>query len=133
MVIPQSAVIPLPGPAYAVTNSEKDGMAMRNGRVRVFLLRRRAVAAVGALVLAGAIFWAVSYPAGTPASAVQRQLPIYSVEREQKMCSVSFDAAWGDAKVRQFTKNCRTSLLCFYDSINASYLQQNLIRKVEAL
>ena len=33
---------------------------MRNGRVRVFLLRRRAVAAVGALVLAGAIFWAVS-------------------------------------------------------------------------
>ena len=109
MVIPQSAVIPLPGPAYAVTNSEKDGMAMRNGRVRVFLLRRRAVAAVGALVLAGAIFWAVSYPAGTPASAVQRQLlirrqlPIYSVEREQKMCSVSFDAAWGDAKVRQFS------------------------------
>ena len=100
MVIPQSAVIPLPGPAYAVTNSEKDGMAMRNGRVRVFLLRRRAVAAVGALVLAGAIFWAVSYPAGTPASAVQRQLPIYSVEREQKMCSISFDAAWGDAKVR---------------------------------
>lgn len=96
MVIPQSAVIPLPGPAYAVTNSEKDGMAMRNGRVRVFLLRRRAVTAVGALVLAGAIFWAVSYPAGTPASAVQRQLPIYSVEREQKMCSVSFDAAWGN-------------------------------------
>lgn len=96
MVIPQSVVIPLPGPAYAVTNSEKDGMAMRNGRVRVFLLRRRAVAAVGALVLAGAIFWAVSYPAGTPASAVQRQLPIYSVEREQKMCSVSFDAAWGN-------------------------------------
>ncbi len=39
----------------------------------------------------------------------------------------------GDAKVRQFTENCRTSLLCFYDSINASYLQQNLIRKVEAL
>lgn len=76
---------------------------MRNGRVRVFLLRRRAVASVGALVLAGAIFWAVSYPAGTPASAVQRQLPIYSVEREQRMCSVSFDAAWGDAKVRQFS------------------------------
>ena len=103
MVIPQSAVIPLPGPAYAVTNSEKDGMAMRNGRVRVFLLRRRAGAAVGALVLAGAIFWAVSYPAGTPASAAQRQLPIYSVERQQKMCSVSFDAAWGDAKVRQLS------------------------------
>lgn len=48
---------------------------MRNGRVRVFLLRRRAVAAVGALVLAGAIFWAVSYPAGTPASAVRLRAP----------------------------------------------------------
>ena len=37
----------------------------------------------------------------------------------------------GDAKVRQFTENCRTSLLCFYDSINASYLQQNLVQKSE--
>ena len=74
---------------------------MRNGRVRIFLLRRRAVAAVGALVLAGAIFWAVSYPAGTPASAAQRQLPIYSVEREQKMCSVSFDAAWGNEDTQE--------------------------------
>ena len=36
----------------------------------------------------------------------------------------------GDAKVRQFTENCRTLLLCFYDSINASYLQQNLAQKV---
>ena len=35
----------------------------------------------------------------------------------------------GDAKVRQFTENCRTSLLYFYDSINASYLQQNLVQK----
>jgi len=103
MVIPQSAVIPLPGPAYAVTNSEKDGMAMRNGRVRVFLLRRRAVAAVGALVLAGALFWAGSYPAGAPAPPLQRQLPVSRVGRGQKMCSVSFDAAWGDAKVRQFS------------------------------
>ena len=35
----------------------------------------------------------------------------------------------GDAKVRQFTENCRTSLLCFYDSTNVSYLQQNLVQK----
>ena len=37
----------------------------------------------------------------------------------------------GDVKVRQFTENCRTSLLCFYDSINVSYLQQNLVQKSE--
>ena len=25
------------------------------------------------------------------------------VERSQKVCAISFDAAWGDAKVRQFS------------------------------
>ena len=69
---------------------------MGKGKVRVFLLRRRAVAALGALVLAGAIFYVVSYPPSVTASSAQRQLPIYCVEREQKMCSVSFDAAWGN-------------------------------------
>ena len=68
---------------------------MRNGRVRVFLLRRRAVAALGALVLAGAIFYVVSCPPSIMASSAQRQLPIYCVERDQKVCSISFDAAWG--------------------------------------
>lgn len=70
---------------------------MGKGKVRVFLLlRRRAVAALGALVLAGAIFYVVSCPPSIVASSAQRQLPIYCVEREQKMCSVSFDAAWGN-------------------------------------
>ena len=69
---------------------------MGKGKVRVFLLRRRAVAALGALVLAGAIFYVVSCPSSIVASSAQRQLPIYCVEREQKMCSVSFDAAWGN-------------------------------------
>ena len=69
---------------------------MGKGKVRVFLLRRRAVAALGALVLAGAIFYVVNCPPSIMASSAQRQLPIYCVEREQKMCSVSFDAAWGN-------------------------------------
>ena len=38
----------------------------------------------------------------------------------------------GDVKVRQFTENCRTLLLCFYDSINASYLQQDWFKKGKA-
>ena len=69
---------------------------MGKGKVRVFLLRRRVVAALGVLLLAGAIFYVVSYPPSITASSTQRQLPIYCVEREQKMCSVSFDAAWGN-------------------------------------
>ena len=69
---------------------------MGKGKVRVFLLRRRVVVALGVLLLAGAIFYVVSYPPSVTASSTQRQLPIYCVEREQKMCSVSFDAAWGN-------------------------------------
>lgn len=63
---------------------------------RVFLLRRRYVAAALVLLLAGGIFWVVSYPAAVTASSTARQLPIYSVEREGKLCSISFDAAWGN-------------------------------------
>ena len=29
------------------------------------------------------------------------ELPIYCVERDQKMLSISFDAAWGDGKERR--------------------------------
>ena len=43
-----------------------------------------------------AIFLVVETPAAMSA-ANTRQLPIYSVERDQKMVSLSFDAAWGDA------------------------------------
>ena len=55
------------------------------------------------LLAAAAIFYAVNYPASVSAAATTRQLPIYSVERSQKVCAISFDAAWGDAKVRQFS------------------------------
>ena len=55
------------------------------------------------LLAAAAIFYAVNYPASVSAAATTRQLPIYSVERSQKVCAIRFDAAWGDAKVRQFS------------------------------
>lgn len=35
------------------------------------------------------------------ASASKRQLPIYCVQKDSKVISLSFDAAWGNAKVRQ--------------------------------
>ena len=73
-------------------------------RVKVFLLRRWYMVggAALALVLAAAIFYVVSYPASVSTAASTRQLPIYSVERSQRVCSISFDAAWGEEKVRQF-------------------------------
>ena len=51
-------------------------------------------------MLAAAIFYVVNYPASVSAAATTRQLPIYSVERSQKVCAISFDAAWGEEKVR---------------------------------
>ena len=84
-------------------NTRKDGDRMKKTRVRIFLLRRRALAVLCALAVAAGIFYVTLYPASRTASATQRQLPIYSVERKEKLCSISFDAAWGEVKVRQFS------------------------------
>ncbi len=57
--------------------------------------QKRVLAAVGIIALAAAILLTVQAPAFISA-ANTRQLPIYSVERDQKMVSLSFDAAWGN-------------------------------------
>ncbi len=82
---------------------ERTGINMKEKRVRIFLLHRRVLAVLCTLAVAAGIFYVTLYPASRTAAATQRQLPIYSVERKDKLCSISFDAAWGDAKVRQFT------------------------------
>ncbi len=69
---------------------------MKYKSVRVFLLRRAFVAAACTLALAAAIFYITLYPASQAAAVSQRQLPIYSVERPDKLCAISFDAAWGN-------------------------------------
>ena len=65
-------------------------------KVKIFLLRRWYMVGGAALVLAAAIFYVVNYPAAVSAAGSARQLPIYSVERTQKVCAISFDAAWGN-------------------------------------
>ena len=70
-------------------------------KIRILFLRRWYIMGSAALLAAAAIFYAANYPAFVSTAATARQLPIYSVERTQKVCSISFDAAWGDAKVRQ--------------------------------
>ena len=71
-------------------------------KIRILLLRRWYMVGGAALRAAAAVFYAVNYPAAAVSTAATtRQLPIYSVERTQKVCAISFDAAWGDAKVRQ--------------------------------
>ena len=69
---------------------------MRPHPTKILLLRRRYMVVAAALLLAAALFTAVTYPAAVAAGTTQRQLPIYSVERDQPLCSISFDAAWGN-------------------------------------
>ena len=66
----------------------------------VFLTRKKWWTAGLCLCLAALMFYVVNYPAVVGASATTRQLPIYCVQRDQKLVSISFDAAWGDAKMR---------------------------------
>lgn len=70
--------------------------------IRFVIFRKRRLAALCAALAAAAIFTAVNAaPAAVSAAAAQRQLPIYCVERDQKVCSISFDAAWGNGRVRR--------------------------------
>ena len=57
------------------------------------------VAAALAVGLVLALFSAI--PRAITTAATQRDLPIYCVQKDSKVCSLTFDAAWGDAKVRQ--------------------------------
>ena len=74
---------------------------MRPHPTRVLLLRRRHMAVLTALLLAAALFAAVTYPAAVAAGTTARQLPIYSVECSQPLCAISFDAAWGNEDTGQ--------------------------------
>lgn len=47
------------------------------------------------------IFWTVSSPAIVGVSASKRQLPVYCVQRDEKIVALSFDAAWGNEDTQQ--------------------------------
>ena len=64
-------------------------------RPRFLVLRRKTLTVGDAMLAAAAIFGDVNAPAAVRTSVATRQLPIYCVERDQKVCSISFDAAWG--------------------------------------
>ena len=47
------------------------------------------------------IFWTVNNPAIVGVSASKRQLPVYCVQRDDKIVALSFDAAWGNEDTQQ--------------------------------
>ena len=76
-------------------------MSKTREQVRIFFIGRKWWTAAACLVLAAAMFYVVNYPAAVGASASARQLPIYCVQRDQKLVSISFDAAWGNEDTQQ--------------------------------
>ena len=67
--------------------------------MRFMILTRRRLTAMFACVLIGAITLAVaSSTAGKVVSAMngERLIPIYYVDTQEKICAISFDAAWGN-------------------------------------
>ena len=48
------------------------------------------------------LVYILTYSTLAGAYATDRPLPIYCVDQSQKICSISFDAAWGNAPVRRF-------------------------------
>lgn len=70
-------------------------------KLKTILLKKKAVSAAACLLAAVGIFYVVNFPPVVGASATERQLPIYCVQRDQKLVSISFDAAWGNEDTQQ--------------------------------
>ena len=76
-------------------------MDKRGKQIKIFFIEKRWWSAAACLCLAAVMFYVVNYPAAIGASAATRQLPIYCVQRDQKLVSISFDAAWGNEDTQQ--------------------------------
>lgn len=76
---------------------------MKKG-IGVIYLRRKLIAAAACLAAAAMMFWVVNNPAVVGAAATTRALPIYCVQKDYKVLSISFDAAWGDVILRHILK-----------------------------
>ena len=65
--------------------------------IRGFVRKNQKLLSVlGTALAAALILWTVNNPAIVGASATERQLPIYCVQREDRKIAISFDAAWGN-------------------------------------
>ena len=69
--------------------------------MRFLLLSRKKMTVLACALAAALMLGVVNWPYYAPAVAASRQLPIYCVQRDQKMVSLSFDAAWGNEDTQQ--------------------------------
>ena len=78
--------------------------------MKFVLLKRKVLSLLLCLFCAIVMFYVVNHPAVIGAAATTRQLPIYCVQRDQKVVSLSFDAAWGNEDTQQLI-----DILCKYN------------------
>ncbi len=69
--------------------------------MKFYVFKRRWLTAAACLALAAALIGLVNHPAIVGAASTTRQLPIYCVQRDQKVVAISFDAAWGNEDTQQ--------------------------------
>ena len=68
---------------------------------RLFVLPKRYLALPAALLCICSLCVLTTLPASVTTAATDRQLPIYCVQQGQKLVSLTFDAAWGNAIMRR--------------------------------
>ena len=83
---------------FAYSYDDKEGNVMN---FKVIMLKRKTLTGLACALAAAAIFYVVNFPPAVGAAATQRQLPIYCVQRDQKLVSISFDAAWGNEDTQE--------------------------------
>ena len=67
--------------------------------MRLYILTRKKIAIMGFCIIAVALTVIISVQGitvATNASAQTKKIPIYCVDKEDKVVSISFDAAWGN-------------------------------------
>ena len=85
-----------------------------------------AAAICAGVCLAGCL--AIGMGKTVTAAAAERDLPIYSVEREEKVCVLTFDAAWGNGTMRKIIRRKNESILIFLRK--AAVVPKNTIRRL---
>lgn len=87
---------------------------------KILFLRKRYLAIPGAILVICALCLVINLPTYVTASTTDRQLPIYCVQRDYKVCSLTFDAAWGNAILRHL----RSLQSIFLSAASADNLNQ---------
>ena len=68
--------------------------------MKVFILNRKKFMVLVGCIITTALFGIVSLSSSNILSAEERKLPIYCVDKKEKVVSISFDAAWGNEQTQ---------------------------------